>query len=346
MFEQVLGGNSAIQRALDDFEQRHRMVDQVLGGNTVIQRALDDFGRRHRMFEQVLGGNSAIQRALDDFGRRHRMFEQVLGGNSAIQRALDNFGRRHRMFDETLAGMSEYQRIVEVAQHGQRQVEQSLAVQASLALSGDASSKVAATLEQLESTLAPADESGSDIDAQAAEALLVQLLEALSDALAIARDRIQIRALIRLISSMAPTLLTIAGLLLTYELAKESSDSIAELTGKIDRQNLRIERQSEASDAINDSLGGMESRLSKLAEKVDQVLDEASAGTYYIVARPVPLNTEMRLNGPHIQVLLPGQEVELIERSGKWITVTSLDIETGKVRVGWVLKKYLRRLAQ
>ena len=87
-----------------------------------------------------------------------------------------------------------------------------------------------------------------------------------------------------------------------------------------------------------------ESILKKIDEYLGVVEDnyeEFELHAIYTVHRTVPLNFARRFNGPAIRLLMPGEEVELIERHGKWIKVRLYDVTTDQVLEGWVLKKYL-----
>ena len=94
------------------------------------------------------------------------------------------------------------------------------------------------------------------------------------------------------------------------------------------------------------SRGGILEKIEKLETKVAELSTarKIDHGTFYVVKRPVPLNIEKRFRRTSVVWLFPGQVVELVERSGKWIEVSVFDHETGSVRVGWVLKKYLHRI--
>ncbi len=95
----------------------------------------------------------------------------------------------------------------------------------------------------------------------------------------------------------------------------------------------------EKIDKINDRIGELESEF------------EDELHIYYVVKdRVVPLNSfekdqdKKKITGDYVIHLVPGQQVELIERSGKWIKVRAFDIHENRIDVGWVFKKYLKRL--
>ena len=60
------------------------------------------------------------------------------------------------------------------------------------------------------------------------------------------------------------------------------------------------------------------------------------------VARRVPLCATKHFNKHCSAWLIPGMEVEMVERAGKWLQVSAL-IANGSVVSGWALKKYFAR---
>ena len=63
--------------------------------------------------------------------------------------------------------------------------------------------------------------------------------------------------------------------------------------------------------------------------------------TFYTVIRTVPLCAAKRYLCSPVAILPPGVEVQLLERSGKWIEIEAV-LNAGTVDEGWVLKKYFR----
>ncbi len=142
-----------------------------------------------------------------------------------------------------------------------------------------------------------------------------------------------------------PTLLALYAILFAHILARQTSEGTAERHEEIQAQHAAISRQNEvAGRKAEEQDERIASLLNEFAERLDQRLVEVDDGTFYMARRPVPLNENKRFHGPAILWLFPGQEVELIERSGKWIRVIAYDTVSGRTHIGWVLKKYLRRI--
>jgi flagellar motility protein MotE (MotC chaperone) len=149
-----------------------------------------------------------------------------------------------------------------------------------------------------------------------------EIVDELYELLERAVEKVELRSVIRFLEWIIPVILALY-------LYQDSSIQLENFKDSSHQDDIRI----------------LES-IRKLDEKIDERIksENAQRGTFYIVIRPVPLNEGQRFHGLYICWLMPGQEVEVIERSGKWIRVITYDFSTGATHVGWVLKKYLRRI--
>ncbi|MER9299650.1 hypothetical protein NKI38_24585 [Mesorhizobium sp. M0621] len=86
---------------------------------------------------------------------------------------------------------------------------------------------------------------------------------------------------------------------------------------------------------ITEKLYEIEISIDRLAQRKEPNL------SFYLVVRAVPLNWEKKYSGGHYILLQPGQRVEVLRRSGKWLEVRTILADHTEI-AGWVLKKYLR----
>ena len=108
-------------------------------------------------------------------------------------------------------------------------------------------------------------------------------------------------------------------------------------------ETLESQRSSDEAAAVAHQDALKTQRLiENLAARVAEEQARPSANQYYDVMRLVPLCEGPKYRGPHRFILMPGAEVELVERHQKWIEVCAID-PSGKPATGWVLKKYLIR---
>jgi hypothetical protein len=93
----------------------------------------------------------------------------------------------------------------------------------------------------------------------------------------------------------------------------------------------------------------------QFAEKIDaltsaiQLLATSKAETFpsvtvYKVERATPVKAEEKMKSYTVGLLQVGQAVFVVARNKKWVQIEYVDIDTGQVRRGWVVKKYMRRL--
>ncbi|TJV14893.1 hypothetical protein [Mesorhizobium sp.] len=107
---------------------------------------------------------------------------------------------------------------------------------------------------------------------------------------------------------------------------------------------------SKLSSSMRDDLqSGDERVIQKITEKlyeievsIDRLAQRKESNlSFYLVVRAAPLNWEKKYSGGHYILLQPGQRVEVLRRSGKWLEVRTILADHTEI-AGWVLKKYLR----
>ncbi|HEX4860564.1 MAG TPA: hypothetical protein VFV07_04970 [Rhizomicrobium sp.] len=116
------------------------------------------------------------------------------------------------------------------------------------------------------------------------------------------------------------------------ELRQEMQDQELNTEARLaDRQAERTQQQYDIDSKLDELLVLANERANALGQR-----------TFYLVKRAVPLCAERKLCRGHVAYLSPGDDVELLERAGKWLRVEAIT-DDGQTINGWVLKKYLRR---
>ncbi len=180
----------------------------------------------------------------------------------------------------------------------------------------------------------------SEFDAWASKLdLLVLQLQAASDA---TKETIDLRALLQFFKDwMYPWIVTIVAAYALLPSDEQNSE-------QSERTESQFENHiSEDPGSYRDLRSMFEDQIEimyTVIERLQAEADDRRTGAIYIVIRPVHLSQYRRYHTGHIAFLLPGQEVEVVEERQKWLRVRAYDFETGEFAVGWVLKKYLRRL--
>lgn len=97
----------------------------------------------------------------------------------------------------------------------------------------------------------------------------------------------------------------------------------------------------ETEKKILNSINEFQTNVIKYLEALKPQNDEA---IYYVIKRPVNLRVRPTTKSEIIRVLFPNQKVELIKTKGRWIYVEYFDYLYGIPRMGWVYKKYTKRI--
>lgn len=90
----------------------------------------------------------------------------------------------------------------------------------------------------------------------------------------------------------------------------------------------------------------MEDRFDALGSRIEQAVERNASiqqnETFYVVKRAVHLRGGPGTKDAILRLLLPGENVRLIDRQSKWIEVEYYDYKNDTVLTGWVYKKYLK----
>ncbi len=181
----------------------------------------------------------------------------------------------------------------------------------------------------------------NEADAPISDAVWAQIesfVRAFSEALRDSSSRIERRHIVQMFAHVFPILLTAyLHYLATLDLTEKSEEA--------GRQRSEIERSLEELKALDhEHQAELERQFSLIDKKIDDLAQDFEQGQFYVVDRPVPLGLEKRFGTSVVRWLVPGEEVEVLQFDKKWVQVVALDVVKNQTQVGWVLKKYLRRL--
>lgn len=85
--------------------------------------------------------------------------------------------------------------------------------------------------------------------------------------------------------------------------------------------------------------------LKQIAENTAKLMPKNDTGKYYVVERQVTLRVKPNNRSGKIVVLLPNQQVLLVQDNHNWIYIQYFDYLEGIPRYGWAMKKYMKRIA-
>lgn len=85
-------------------------------------------------------------------------------------------------------------------------------------------------------------------------------------------------------------------------------------------------------------------RIIESVEKSKTLIPPNDKSTYYIVERQVPIRVKPNNRSATVALLYPNQKVRLEKSAHQWIYVEYFDFIEGLPRLGWVDKKYLKKL--
>ena len=329
MLLSALGPASQLRQIAGEATRTQRILRDGLDRSNPFARLLEDVGRTRRICDRAFEPGSQLTRMAAEADRTQRAIESALGGPSAFAELATTISRQQQLLNQTL-GSAARERLVA-----------SVAISRSLTLSPQVSAASAAVIDALE--MEPSDAAALRISEQGAAwvSSLDELFDALYGAIDAAGEKIDRRALLRFMKWLLPLVLAAYGI----QFAHVSSD---QTQAGLDRVESAIEEhQSESSlthDDLKNALKESMERLDTLSDRLEEQLEEGGTGAFYIVVRSVPMTEEHRYHGTWITWLVPGQEVEVVERSKKWLRVIAYDLESGETHIGWVLKKYLKRV--
>jgi hypothetical protein len=344
--QQIVG--RSISKVAQDFERQQRLTAE----SPVLK-----FAREAEEQQQIAG--RSISKIVQDFERQKRLMaespvlrfaqeaaeQQQIAGRS-ISKIVQDFERQQRLMAESpiykIAG--DFQQMLTAvgdlrSSLGAIAAARDIASLAAISIAGVQPTNMTALNAEL---IALHECLSSDVSGTAHQSVrshLTSVCDHLIDLLENARSEIEKRALWKVVIWLLP-------LIFAWYLSATGGQAVVQ---QGDETRELIQRQAQIDrDERNRRAEEQEQRDQEIGEKIDalsrliQQQMTASKGQFYVVERAVPLCETKRFCKQHLTTLLPGSEVELIARDGKWIRVRVL-LESTEVE-GWVLKKYLLRL--
>lgn len=331
MLLSALGPANQLQKLAKEATRSTRILRDALDRNIPGAKLLEDVEHTRRNFDRAFGSGSQLARMAAEANRTLRAIASATGGSSALTEFAKTINRQQQILHQTL-GSSAFEHLAA-----------SVAISRSLTLSPQVSAATAAITEALD--MEPSDAVVLSISEQDAAwvSRLDDLFDSLVGAIDAADEKIDRRALLRFIGCLLTVLLSVYSVWYAHNSSDQTQASLDQVGSAIE------EHQSETSvahDNLESALKESMERLDSLSDRLEEQLEEGDTGEFYVVVRSVPMTEERRYRGTRITRLLPGQEVEVVERSKKWLRVIVYDLETGETHLGWVLKKYLKRVTE
>lgn len=323
------GPASQLQQIAYEATRSTRILRDASDRNFPSAKLLKDVEHTWRNFDRVFGSGSQLARMAAAANRTLRAIESATGGSSALTEFAKTINRQQQILHQTL-GSSAFEHLAV-----------SVAISRSLTLSPQVSAATAAITEALD--MEPSDAVVLSISEQGAAwvSWLDELFDALDSAIDAVDEKIDRRALLHFIGWLLTVLVSVYGVWYAHNSSDQTQASLDQVGSAIE------EHQSETSlahDDLEKSLKESMEQFGTLSDRLKKQLDEGGTGAFYVVVRFVPMVEERRYHSTRITWLLPGQEVEVVERSKKWLRVIAYDLESGETHIGWVLKKYLKRV--
>lgn len=82
--------------------------------------------------------------------------------------------------------------------------------------------------------------------------------------------------------------------------------------------------------------------LYRLEESIDKLREQIKEKVFYEVSEAVWLGAGQSLVKDRIIMLVPGQEVEVLDFDGEWVFISAINSADNSIKTGWVPKKYLK----
>lgn len=330
----ALGPADRLQQMFREARRNQQLIRDTLGRSDNFARLLVDANRMRREFDRALELRDQWARLATEASQAQRAIKGLHASSSSFAELANTLGSQRRMLDQALGPFA------------REHLASSIAISRSLTLSPQLSSTAAALFDNL--ALAKPDGTAFIDPRQDAawSSTLDEVIDALEQSFEQTDEKIDRRALLR----FAGWLLTFLLAVYSVWLAETSSDNMqagfdgVESTAEMHQLQVRREHDDIAA-AQDEAIDRINSRLDAVIERFEGQLEEDDAAAFYIVVRAVPMTEERRYHGAQIVWLMPGQEVEVIERSKKWLRVIAYDLESEDIHAGWVLKKYLKRVA-
>ena len=329
MLLSVLGPANQLQQLAKEATRSTRILRDAFDRSIPSAKFLEDAERTRRNFDRAFGSGSQLARMAAEANRILRVIESTSGGPIALTELAKTINRQQQFLNQTL-GSATIERLATA-----------VAISRSLMLSPQVSAATATIIDALE--MEPSGAAALSISEQDAAwvSRLDELFDSLVGAIDAADEKIDRRALLRFIERLLLVVLAVYSVWFAHVSSGETQADLDRMESAIEEHQSET---SEAHDNLESALKESMERLDSLSDRLEEQLEEGDTGEFYVVVRSVPMTEERRYGGTRITRLLPGQEVEVVERSKKWLRVIAYDLETGETHIGWVLKKYLKRV--
>ncbi|MHA1565047.1 MAG: hypothetical protein ACTSX7_07025 [Alphaproteobacteria bacterium] len=315
------------QAAVALIHSQQRFVRNELEAKNSLAKTLKNFEPTRRMIEQTIVERASFDKTMKEFVSARQTIDSAIGKHRQLLQMAEEASRAQRLImNQTIGASASFEKYAQAigplrkhyaSRFGStkyQHLEELAAINRSISLFPH----LAATSTAIVNTMVPTGTSTPNIPADDSKwtAWLKELKTTLETAIEAVEERIDQRALLRFL----PWLFSI--LLAAYAIRE------AEIS----------------SDQLNSRVDGLPTVFEALISDLLERFEADNTAQYYIVARVVPMTEDRKYHGIRIIILLPGQEVEVVERSGKWLRVIAYGLESGETHIGWVLKKYLNRV--
>lgn len=317
--EQVISRLDSQRKLMDSFHRPTPASRAIINYREQIDRASEPL---RKILEPVMEHQALIAKTLDPVFKAQKAIQPFQSRITELLRSPEFKSIQEMTHNPT------FQRIQEIEARFRNQLEwleryerkaSSLAIQVPNSL--DATSLIKEICLPLEEAV----KEDANLDAETLEQISSRILEFLRQGFERAKSNIELRAILSITFSI------LLPFLLFYASTKQLDDVQQDLSERIADSQQEIE-------------GALETKLSEIYTAIESLKAESDKATYYLVKRMTRLNLTQKYSGEILSELFPGQEVELIERDGKWAKVIAIDAVGQQTQSGWVLKKYLKRI--
>lgn len=325
--------SSHLQQAVKEAFVSQRLLHDALAHSSPFTKVLEDIDRINRNFARAITPVRQLMRMTEEINRTQQMLRNDLGGAKAVAGLAQTISRQQQLLNQTNLSAQ------------LQNLTATLAISRTLTLFPMVSAASSAVVNALETDLSDAAALPTPEESAAWITRLEDLLHATERAIETVEDKIDRRALLRFIERILPLLLAVYAIVHAHISSDQVDTRLGGIEAAIEEHRVETKKaHDKQKDTLKKAIRRLESRLGALTDRLSKQREEDESVAFYIVVRSVPMTAERRYHGTRITWLLPGQEVEIVERSKKWVRVIAHDIESGEIQVGWVLKKYLKRV--
>lgn len=283
MLSSALGPASQLRQIVKEATHNQRILRDALDRSNPFAKLLEDADRTRRIFDRAFGSGSQLARMGAEADRTRRVIESALGGPSAFAEITKTISRQQQLLNQILGSAARERLAVSVA------------ISRSLTLSPQVSAASAAVIDALEMERSDAAVQRISEEGAAWASRLDELFDALKSAIDAADEKIDRRALLRVIEWLLPILLAVYSIWFAHVSSDHTQAGLDRVESSIE------EHQSESGlahddieNVLKESMERLESRLDTLSDRLEEQLEEGGTGAFYVVVRSVPLTEEHR----------------------------------------------------